>query len=231
MIKNSSAKHPLKIAVFGATGDVGRETVMEAVARGHQITAIARNTDRLAALSDIVTRQSVDILQRPDLISDILANHDVAISALRPGTGHEGLLVDMTKALLEGARTSQTPIFVTGGAATLKLADGSGHTVLTAPNFLPDAVRPIAEACAKQDALFDHYDDVQWSCLRPPAMLFAGEKTRSYVRGTDTLIPDHDGVARISYADFGVAMVDLIKDADVHHQRLTAGYQTQFAAA
>ena len=66
-------------------------------------------------------------------------------------------------------------------------------------------------------------------------MLIPGEKTRNYVRGTDTLVTDHDGVARISFADFGVAMVDLVDagfDAVTRNpQRLTVGYRSQVAAA
>lgn len=215
----------LNIAVFGATGDVGREVVAEALARGHRVTAIARTVSRLADLSPLVTRQSLDVLENPDLVAAAMAEHDLAISALRPTPGQEGLLAGMTKVLLDSARTSGTPLYVTGGAAMLKLADGSGHTVLSAPDFLPDPVRPIAEACAMQDALFDLYDDVAWTCLRPPAMLFDGEKTRHYMRGTDTLVTDHDGVARISYADFAVAMIDLAEAGDTARQRLTVGYR------
>lgn len=222
---------PKKIVVFGATGDVGREVVTEAIMRGHQVTAIARNTDRLASLPETVTRRQVDIIESPDLVAGIMADHDIAISAMRPVSGQEQLLATMTECLLTAARQTGTPIYITGGAATLKLADDSGHTVLSAPDFLPDAVRPIAQACATQDALFDQYDDVQWTCLRPPAMLFAGDKTRQYVRGTDTLIPDHDGVARISYADFGVAMVDILEAGDNPQRRLTVGYQNAAAAA
>ncbi|MDG4721457.1 NAD(P)-dependent oxidoreductase [Thalassospira aquimaris] len=231
----NTAPHNRKIVVFGATGDVGREVVTEALLRGYQVTAVARDIAKLSALPDSVARQSIDILANPEIVAEVLAEHDVAVSSLRPATGQEKLLPEMTKVLLEAARQSRTPIFLTGGAATLKLADNSGHTVLTAPDFLPDSVRPIAEACEQVDILFDQYDDVQWTCLRPPAMLIPGEKTRHYVRGTDTLVTDHDGVARISFADFGVAMVDLVDanfDAGISNpQRLTVGYQSQVAAA
>ena len=231
----NTALHDRKIVVFGATGDVGREVVTEALLRGYQVTAIARDIAKLSALPDIVVRHSIDILANPEIVAEVLADHDVAVSALRPATGQETLLPEMTKVLLNAARQSKTPIFVTGGAATLKLADGSGHTVLSAPDFLPDSVRPIAEACEQVDRLFDQYDDVRWTCLRPPAMLIPGEKTRNYVRGTDTLVTDHDGVARISFADFGLAMVDLVdagfKAGARNPQRLTVGYQSQVAAA
>jgi hypothetical protein len=227
----TNPQKPLNIVVFGATGDVGREVVSEALARGHQVTAVARDVAKLSALPASVKRQSVDILTNPELVADIISGHDDAVSALRPATGHEELLVDMTKVLLDAARATAKPIYLTGGAATLKLDDDSGHTVLTAPGFLPDSVRPIATACANQDALFDQYDDVTWTCLRPPAMLAPGEKTRNYVLGTDTLVTDHDGVARISYADFGFAMVDLIEGGNGGERRRTAGYQNTAKAA
>jgi len=217
----------MKIVLFGATGDVGTATLHEAVKRGHGVTAIARNIHKLADVPDSVSRESVDVLTKPDRVAELMVSHDVAISALRPITGSESLLVEMSRVLLEAARKTKTPIFLTGGAATLKLADDSGHTVLSAPDFLPDAVRPIAEACAKQDALLDQYEDVQWTCLRPPAMLIEGPLTGQYMRGTDTLIPDHDGVARISYADFGYAMADLIEGGNGRQQRLTVGYQNK----
>lgn len=124
-----------------------------------------------------------------------------------------------------GAAETNLPVFVTGGAATLKLADGSGHTVLTAPGFLPDAVRPIAEACAAQDALLDTMKDAAWTCLRPPALLLQGPRTGEYAIGTDTLVTDAEGNSQISYADFAVAMLDLAEARDSHHKRLTAGWR------
>jgi putative NADH-flavin reductase len=220
----------MKIVLFGATGDVGTATLCEAVKRGHSVTAIARNIGRLADMPGEITPESLDVLANPALVAELMARHDVAISALRPISGSENLLVEMSRVLLDAARKTKTLIFLTGGAATLKLADDSGHTVLRAPDFLPDTVRPIAKACADQDALFDQYKDVQWTCLRPPAMLFDGPLTGQYVRGTDTLIPDHDGMARISFADFGYAMVDLIEDGNDGQQRLTVGYQNRAAA-
>lgn len=139
----------MKLIVFGATGEVGRKVVVEALDRGHTVT---------------------------------------------------------------------------GGAATLKLPDGSGHTVLTAPGFLPDTVRSIAEACAAQQALLDSLPGMRWSHLLPPAMLIDGPRTGAYVRGTDTLVADAQGISQISYADFAVAMIDLVENPDATPLRATVGW-------
>jgi putative NADH-flavin reductase len=37
----------MKITVFGATGNVGTRVITEALLRGHEITAVLRNNDRV----------------------------------------------------------------------------------------------------------------------------------------------------------------------------------------
>lgn len=199
----------MKIILFGATGDVGGAALKAAVSRGHHVTAVARKPQALGAISANVTPLPLDLLQQPDAAADAARGHDLVISALRPPAGREEDLVPLTRTALSAARQAGIPVLVTGGAATLKLADGSGHTVLSAPGFLPDSVRPIAVACAAQDALLEAETEAQWTCLRPPAMLSEGPQTSSYRFGTDTLVTDAEGNSQISFADFGAALLDL----------------------
>lgn len=123
----------MKIVVFGATGDVGRKAVAEALRRGHEVTAVARNAERLAALKGEMTRVPLDLIQNPEGVHGVMTGHDAAISALRPASGHEAQLVLLTRAVLMAAETANIPIYVTGGAATLKLANDSEHTVGVSP--------------------------------------------------------------------------------------------------
>lgn len=215
----------MKLIIFGATGDVGRKLVAEALSRGHSVTAVARSTAPFEGTPGNIERVDADILAAPDRACALIAGHDVAVSALRPPAGHEHKLVDLTRAVVEGAKANEVPVFVTGGAATLKLPDGSGQTVLTAPGFLPDPVRPIAEACAAQQAMLDEIPDAQWIHLLPPAMLIDGPRTGTYVRGTGALVTDAQGVSQISYADFAVAMIDLVETSQHWPVRLTVGWR------
>ncbi|GGE82082.1 NAD(P)H-binding protein [Stappia taiwanensis] len=215
----------MKITIFGATGDVGRQTVREALDRGHTVTAIARSLKALEALPGPLTRVTADLLADGGTAATLVSGQDAVIGALRPPAGHEPDLVRLTEALLVAGEKTGVPLFITGGAATLKLADGSGHTVLSAPDFLPDAVRPIAEACAAQDALLDRVKTANWTCLRPPAMLLHGPRTGNYALGSDTLVTDAQGQSQISYADFAVAMLDLVEAPAAPHRKLTAGWR------
>lgn len=214
----------MKLIVFGATGDVGRAVVLEALNRGHEVTAVARATAPLADVAGRIGRVDADVLAAPERVAALVAGHDAAVSALRPPRGREHTLVDLTRAVVEGAAFHDAPVFVTGGAATLKLPDDSGHTVLTAPGLLPGDIRPIAEACAAQQALLETIAGARWTHLLPPAMLVDGPRTGAYARGTDTLVADARGVSRISYADFAVAMIDLVEDPQPSRRRLTVGW-------
>lgn len=214
----------MKIILFGATGDAGSAALRAAVARGHQVTAVSRQPQALAGLSPLVTPQPLDLLADPQAAAEAARGHSLAISALRPPAGREADLVPLTRAALEAARQAGIPVLVTGGAATLKLADGSGLTVLSAPGFLPESVRPIAEACAAQDALLEAEIETDWTCLRPPALLTEGPQTGRYRFGTDTLVTDADGISQISYADFGAALLDLAENPRGTRQRLTVAW-------
>lgn len=214
----------MKIILFGATGDAGGAALQAAVARGHQVTAVARRPQALAAASPLVTPLALDLLAEPQAAADAAKGHDLAISTLRPPAGREPDLVPLTRTALAAARQAGIPVLVTGGAATLKLADGSGHTVLSAPGFLPESVRPIAEACAAQDALLEAETEAQWTCLRPPAMLTEGPQTGSYRFGTDTLVTDAEGNSQISFADFGAVLLDLAETPRGPRQKLTVAW-------
>jgi len=91
----------MKILLLGATGDVGRATLDQAVQRGHVITAVARRPDALVAGAPNQIKQvALDVLEMQEDLADLARNHDVIISALRPIEGQEPLLVPMTRAAL-----------------------------------------------------------------------------------------------------------------------------------
>lgn len=213
----------MKLLILGASGDVGNAVTREALSRGHQVTACARSIPEHPPESG-AQYAALDVTRDREKLRELMALHDAVISALRPAAGQEASLPDLTRAVLHAAAASGTPVYITGGAATLEIGDGTSHTVLSAPDFLPDAVRPIAEACAAQEALLNSSRGSDWICLRPPAMLLHGERTGRYGLGRSALVRQPDGQSQISYADFAVAMADLAELQPAPHQLLTAGW-------
>ncbi|TQV83625.1 NAD(P)-dependent oxidoreductase [Denitrobaculum tricleocarpae] len=207
----------MKIIVFGARGDVGSRVVTEALARGHKVTAVVRSEAQVDALPPLVTACVSDISNpdpsRPDRsgntkLADVIAGHDLVISAVRPPDGQEDLLVALTRAVLGAAAEAGVRVLLVGGAASLMLPDHSGYTVLTAPDFLPEAVVPIARACQAQYEVCLTEAQADWSYLSPPAMLTPGARTGRYRLGSDVLLCDAQGKAAISMEDFAVALLD-----------------------
>lgn len=213
----------MKIIVFGARGDVGSRVVTEALTRGHSVTAAVRNEAQIASLPASVTVSVVDVSNAAQ-VAEAMAGHDLAISAVRPPDGQEDLLVDLTRSVLGAAAQASVRVLLVGGAASLLLPDERGYTVLTAPDFLPDAVVPIARACQAQYELCLAETDADWSYLCPPAMLTPGARSGRYRLGADSLLCDDAGKAAISMEDFAVALLDEAEMPRHKRTRFTVAY-------
>lgn len=210
----------MRIAVFGARGDVGSRVVSEALSRGHDVTGVVRKKNQIQTLPKSVTPRVADALDT-QAVAQIMADQDLAISALRPADGQEEMLVAVTRSVLSAAAMADVRIIVVGGAASLKLAEDSPVTVLTAPDFLPKDVVPIARACQAQYELCIADDRADWSYLCPPALLVPGERTGRYRQGSDVLMTDAHGTSRISMEDFAIALIDEAETSSHTRARFT----------
>ncbi|MHC2569676.1 putative NADH-flavin reductase [Rhizobium leguminosarum] len=68
-----------KIALIGASGNAGSRILKELVDRGHRVTAIARNPEKIATLSGVVAVRG-DVADK-EALTNLLKGHD-ASSAL-----------------------------------------------------------------------------------------------------------------------------------------------------
>jgi putative NADH-flavin reductase len=221
-MKKNTPYSSMKIIVFGAAGAVGSRVVTEAVNRGHEVTAVARQR-RSEDFDPAVDVQVRDVASADDLV-ELIADHDIVISALRPPDGAESSLVPLTQTVVDAARRANARSIIVGGASVLLVPDASGHTVLSAPGFLPDEVVPIAIACKNQyDWCVDQLDSLG-AYICPAAMLTPGERTGGYRLGSDTLVTDGSGQSQISMEDFAAAMLDETETPKHIGRRFTVGY-------
>ncbi len=213
----------MKIIVFGASGEVGRRLVAEAASRGHRVSAVSRREPSPGTHGPSVAALIRDVESAGDL-EEVIADHDLVISALRPRDGHEPELVPLTAAVVQASHAAGKRFIVVGGAAALLVPDTQGHTVLTAPGFLPESSVPIATACQRQhDWCLDHLEP-HGSYICPPAMLTPGTRIGSYRIGSDTLVVDEQGRSHISMEDFAVAVLDEAEHPQNAGQQFTVGY-------
>ncbi|NEA55400.1 NAD(P)H-binding protein [Streptomyces sp. SID13666] len=212
----------MRITVFGAAGNVGRRVVAEALARGHQVTAVVRDPARFPELPAAADARAGNAANADD-VAELSAGQDVVIGATRPAPGSEGELVTATRGLLAGLAGTGVRLLVVGGAGSLTVPGTGGVTVVDGPGF-PASWRPIALACNEQLAVCRAETAVDWAYLSPSALLEPGVRTGRYRLGTDELLVDAKGDSAISMEDLAVALLDEAERPRHHRTRFTAGY-------
>ena len=203
----------MKIAVAGASGRAGSRITTELARRGHAVTAIARNPEKIAAQPN-VTPTKGDVLDEAGLAA-LWAGHDVAVSSVH------FLASDPTK-LIGAAKASKVGRYlVVGGAGSLEVAPGV--RLVTVPNF-PAEYRAEAEKGGAFLDLLRAEKELNWTFLSPSALFLDGERTGKFRLGTDQLLTAADGKSWISFEDFAVALVDEIERPAHIRKRFTVGY-------
>src|SRR6476661_8884036 len=105
----------MRLLLYGATGTLGQRILAEAVDRGHQATAAARNPDRVQEQPGVTLRQG-DILDA-DSVASNAEGHDAIVSAVGPGhAGDPCFLVEAARCLIAAAERAGVRLVVLGGA-------------------------------------------------------------------------------------------------------------------
>lgn len=130
----------MKIALVGATGNIGRQIARHALARGHQVTAIVRSQKELPAELD-GAKLAIAALDDSAAMAAVIAGHDVLASAYGPRPGDDiGQIAVVAGQLLQAARQAGVPrLVVVGGAGSLEVAPGV--QLVDTPDF-PAAYKP-----------------------------------------------------------------------------------------
>jgi putative NADH-flavin reductase len=203
----------MKIAIAGASGRAGSAISAELARRGHTVTAIARNAERIARLAN-VTALAGDANDRAAL-ARLWAGHDAAVSSIH-------FTASDPEALIGAARDSGVPRYlVVGGAGSLEVAPGV--RLVTTPGF-PLAYKAEAEKGAAFLDRLGQEKDLNWTFLSPSALFEPGNRTGEFRLGADQLLVDSAGKSWISFEDFAVAMADEIERPAHIRRRFTVGY-------
>ncbi|MFE6054386.1 NAD(P)-dependent oxidoreductase [Kitasatospora sp. NPDC056446] len=211
----------MRITVFGATGNVGSRIVAEAVARGHQVTAVVRDPAKPHRLPSSVAL-AVGDARDPEDVARNAAGQDAVITATRPVPGSEHELAAATEGLLAGIAGTGVRLLAVGGAGSLTVPGGT--TLVESPGF-PDGIRAIALACGRQLDLYRAAGgDVDWTYLSPAALLEPGVRTGRFRLGRDELLVDADGNSAISMEDLAIALLDEVERPAHRRARFTAAY-------
>ncbi|GLW34532.1 alpha/beta fold hydrolase [Actinoplanes regularis] len=197
----------LKLAVIGASGNLGGAAVREAQARGHRVTALRR--------------ADVDVTD-PAAIERAVAGHDAVIVSVK---GPDRLVPRAARALLEALPASGVPrlIFLGGGGS---LTSPSGQRFVDLPAFPAQYRETALDQAAALDLLRAAGAAVEWTYVSPPPVhLVPGDKTGEYrAEAQDSPVLDATGESRVTVGDYASAVIDAAERRTFVRQRFTVGY-------
>ncbi|HEY4775901.1 MAG TPA: NAD(P)-dependent oxidoreductase [Xanthobacteraceae bacterium] len=203
----------MKVALIGASGNIGSQILAEAVSRGHAVTAIARNPERIAPAPGVAATRG-DIADA-DGLAAVLRGHDAIISSVR-------FRMFDPLALLGAVRASGVRrLIMVGGAGSLEVRPGVA--LVDTPEF-PAVAKPEAEAGRTALTALRGEREIEWTFVSPSAVIAPGERTGKFRLGGDELLVGGDGKSRISIADFAIALVDELEHPRHIRRRFTVGY-------
>lgn len=200
-----------KIAVIGATGNVGQRVVAEALRRGHDVIAIARDTSKVPAQAGVTAAQA-DLADKAAIARAVEGADAVVLSVRFQDLDFDGVLD-----ALKGVRR----LLVVGGAASLEVAPG--QVLLDQPDF-PDFIKPEATPARAALEKLRATTNLDWTFLSPSVFFGPGERTGKFRLGGDQLLTAADGKSHISYEDYAIALLDEIENPKHIRQRFTVGY-------
>ncbi len=197
----------MNITVIGATGMVGSKVVAEALARGHQVTAVTRSgtpvpgaTALAAELSDTAT------------VTDLIDSADATVIAVptdRTGGSAEPV-INAHRDLIAAAPTGR--LLVVGGAGSLLI---DGVPLKDSPDF-PAAYKGESEAFSTVLDLYRDSQGLDWTLISPAPQIAPGDPAESYTVAEDSPAGDF-----VSSGTFAVAILDELEKPAHRGQRFT----------
>jgi putative NADH-flavin reductase len=199
----------MRLTIFGASGGTGKQLVEQALAGGHQVTAVVRDPARLAVPAQpglqVVTADIMD----PASILPAVTGADAVLTAAGPrGTGPTTVITDSVRSIAAAMdKTGTRRLLALSGSIVAD--DGEGL-------FLRYVLKPVARrtflrhVCAdmRQAEAVIAASDLDWTIMRPPA-LTDGPATGRYRTAFDRGLPR--GI-RVSRADLAACMLSLVGD-------------------
>lgn len=220
-----------KVTLIGATGFVGKAILNELLLRGHDVTAIVRDVQKVNVTNEnlkVVEGDATDI----DTLAKVARGADAVISAYNPGwqnpRQYEETLENYPKIVEVTKRAGVKRLLIVGGAGTLFVAPGLR---LVDTGNLPAEWLPGVKSMGEfyLDYLMKE-KEIDWVFFSPAGNLGnmgqngPGKRTGKFRLGKDDMLFDEKGESFISFEDYAYAMVDELEQANHHFERFTAAY-------
>lgn len=171
----------MKLTIFAATGGIGRQVLEQAVAAGHDVTAVVRNPKKLSGQVRVVTADLA--AADPAVLESAVDGADAVVSGLGPRSNSEaGVASQGTRAIVQAMQATHVRRIVVVSAAPIGTVPSPGRPKPPKDDpgdgfFMRNLFSHIAKAMYRK-----HYDDLalmedilrdsglNWTIVRPPKL-------------------------------------------------------------
>jgi putative NADH-flavin reductase len=172
----------MKLTIFAATGGISRQVLEQAVAAGHDVTAVVRNPKKLSRQVRIVTTDLA--AAEPAVLESVVAGTDAVLSGLDPRSAHEtGIASQGTRAIVQAMQATDVRRLVVVSAAPVStvpspgrpkpprhdLGDGFFMRHLGAPLLKAALRKRYADLALMEDVV--RQSGLDWTIVRPPQLI------------------------------------------------------------
>jgi hypothetical protein len=214
-----------KIVLIGASGFVGSAILKEALDRGHKVTAVVRQPEKITTVHKNLVVKQGDVSNSYTL-NEVSKNADAVISAYNPGWKNPKIAEETTRVyrtIIDSVRQAGIDrLLVVGGAGSLFISPGKR---LMDAGLIPESFIPAIKALANVyliDLMAEK--NIDWVFFSPAGDLHQGKRTGIFRLGKDDLIVNEKGESKISVQDYALAMIDEVEKPAHHRERFTIGY-------
>ena len=206
----------MNITVFGATGGTGTALVAQALAAGHEVTAVVRDPARMKVAPHPRLRVVTADVMDPASIAPALAGTDAAVNTVGPhGLGRTTIQQDSVRSILQAMHQA--------GARRLLHISGSSTVDDGESWYMRFPVKPLARATFLGNSCTDmrgaesliRASDMDWTIFRPPAL--NSKPARGYRTAIDRNLPHGFSVTR---ADLAACMVAMLPEPTIVHHHV-----------
>ena len=199
----------MKIAIIAATGKSGRMILKEALRQGMDVTAIVRNPALLETEVPYLKREVFDITRED------IEPFDVIVSAFGNDDSNNRMQhVKVIQHYLTILKNTQKRL-ITVGAAGLLFTDDTRTKKLYDTFMMKSAgLRKGALILEQAYLTLKEGQGLHWTYMAPAIdYSYNGARTGKYQTGADIVLKNSKGKSVISYADYALALVDEIRNA------------------
>ena len=213
----SAEKAKMNIAILAATGKAGRLITLEALSRGHSVSAFVRSESKandLAKAGAKVIQKDIFKLESRDL-----SGFDIIIDAF--GEWKDlSLYKKHGEYLAKILQGNKARFLVVGGAGSLYMDKSHTTRLMDTPSF-PEAHKGVATAHGELLEFLRTQKGLNWVYVSPPAQFVAdGAKSGKYKIIGEEFETNAKGESKGSYADYASAMIDIAENPKLNQVRV-----------